>query len=219
MTITKKINPEKDKIVLSDFSLRHWDKNFTGTRITNYSAEDFLEEFNFLLKKYGNSAENEVRIIDGYADFCKLISIPNFTNARTGTLPITIENYVYLRSGYHSRNKKELPVLSRWLDLPIPPPTAKYLIIVVYSREQLMNEKLAESGDSVPICFKTFLDGADWGIVSIMGQMDWEEEPMKPITMMRNSLGLQEGGSGVSIDREKYIKSVEFWKTHATVKS
>jgi len=37
--------------------------------------------------------------------------------------------------------------------------------------------------------------------------------------MMRNALGTAEGGSGVSIDREKYKASVEFWSKNAIVKS
>ena len=41
------------------------------------------------------------------------------------------------------------------------------------------------------------------------------ECPMTPITIMRNALGRDEGGSGVPIDREKYRQSVEYHKTHA----
>lgn len=41
---------------------------------------------------------------------------------------------------------------------------------------------------------------------------------MDPITMMRNALGKEEGGSGVPLDREKYLKSVEFWKEYALIK-
>ena len=41
---------------------------------------------------------------------------------------------------------------------------------------------------------------------------------MKPITMMRNALGIEEGGSGVPIDREAYKKSVDFWSNNATVR-
>jgi len=36
--------------------------------------------------------------------------------------------------------------------------------------------------------------------------------------MMRNALGVTEGGSGVAINRVEYIKSVEFWNQHAVVK-
>ena len=38
---------------------------------------------------------------------------------------------------------------------------------------------------------------------------------MAPITMMRNALGVEEGGSGVPTDREAYRRSVAFWRTHA----
>lgn len=40
---------------------------------------------------------------------------------------------------------------------------------------------------------------------------------MQPITMLRNTL-VEEGGSGVSLDRDKYMASVDFWKGHATIK-
>lgn len=40
---------------------------------------------------------------------------------------------------------------------------------------------------------------------------------MDPITMMRNSLGVKEGGSGIPLDREKYRESVDFWSKNAIV--
>jgi len=43
------------------------------------------------------------------------------------------------------------------------------------------------------------------------------ETPMQPITMLRNSLGRQEGGSGVPINRDAYEKSVMYWDSHATI--
>jgi len=42
-----------------------------------------------------------------------------------------------------------------------------------------------------------------------------EEMPMAPITMMRNALGVAEGGSGVPLDPEAYRRSVAFWSAHA----
>jgi hypothetical protein len=41
---------------------------------------------------------------------------------------------------------------------------------------------------------------------------------MAPITMMRNALGKEEGGSGVPLSKEKYNESVAFWETHVTLK-
>lgn len=59
---------------------------------------------------------------------------------------------------------------------------------------------------------------APWGIISVKSQDVDHEIPMQPITMMRNALGKEEGGSGVSLDRQKYTESVNFWKTHSPVK-
>lgn len=204
-------------VELTEFAQRHWDKDFTGTRITSHTPEEFVSILNADLDLH-----QEVDVLPGYADFCKLVVVRNFTNARTGTLPITLENYHYLRTGYHSRRGEELPVLARWFDLPLPAPDAKYLIVVVYSRDQLLKEWKANAEKIKPdysVNDEYFPLEADWGIVAILGQMEAEEEPMKPATMIRNALGVEEGGSGVPIDREKYLKSVEFWKTHATVKS
>jgi hypothetical protein len=41
----------------------------------------------------------------------------------------------------------------------------------------------------------------DFGIVSIKPQDELHETPMDPITMMRNALGKEEGGSGVKLVR------------------
>lgn len=38
-------------------------------------------------------------------------------------------------------------------------------------------------------------------------------------TMLRNALGKDEGGSGVTLDRKAYTQSVEYWTSHATIKA
>lgn len=38
---------------------------------------------------------------------------------------------------------------------------------------------------------------------------------MDPITMMRNALGMEHGGSGVELDKIKYLESVEYWSKYA----
>ena len=49
---------------------------------------------------------------------------------------------------------------------------------------------------------------APQGIVSIKAQDVDYELPMNPITVMRNSLGKDEGGSGVPIDRDAYLEAL-----------
>ena len=73
--------------------------------------------------------------------------------------------------------------------------------------------------DALPKMVDLFSDGEDgWGVVAIMAHNGEAQEPMKPMTMMRNSLGIDEGGNGVPIDHKKYKESVEFWKGHVSVK-
>ena len=52
---------------------------------------------------------------------------------------------------------------------------------------------------------------------SIKAQDEDYETPMQPITMLRNALGKEEGGSGVPLDRDKYNASVAYWSEHAVV--
>ena len=86
----------------------------------------------------------------------------------------------------------------------IKPAEAEWIHLILYSREQMALE-----GDKVE---------ADWAIVSINGAASKEVEPMRPITSMRNALGVEEGGSGVAIDRKAYKESVEFWSKYIMIR-
>lgn len=141
-----------------------------------------------------------LQVLDGYAPFCKLHVHRNWTSTRCLAVPITEANRTLLRSGYEARARDELPVLVRWFE-GIDPPVAEYLIAILYSREQLQREGTVVS--------------ADWGVVGCMYTAEPMETPMAPVTMMRNALGVEEGGSGVPLDREAYRRSVEFWQAHA----
>ena len=59
---------------------------------------------------------------------------------------------------------------------------------------------------------------APWGIISVKGQLCDYELPMQPITMMRNALGRDQGGSGVDLDVQKYRDSVAFWSKYVSIK-
>ena len=212
------------KIKLTEFAKRHFDSKFGATKILDFSTIDFEDYIN---SEYSPSFSSCTK--DGYAPFCKLITIRNFTKTKTGTMPISIENYQYIRSGYSARTKEELPVFSRWLELPVSPPTANWLSLVLYSKKQIDKEAMVKHEKDVENwenCIFKIEDkpeppqpfDAEWGIVAILAQMSSEEEPMKPETMVRNALGITEGGSGIPIDKVKYAESVEFWSKNVTVK-
>lgn len=140
------------------------------------------------------------KVLDGYAPFCKLHVHRNWTSTRCIAMPITAENQNQLHSAYEARSSDELPVLVRWFE-GIEPPVAEYLIAILYSREQLTKEGTTVSGD--------------WGVVGCLYTSVPEEMPMAPITMMRNALGVEQGGSGVPLDQKAYRRSVAFWDAHA----
>lgn len=141
-----------------------------------------------------------LRVLEGYAPFCRLHVHRNWTSTRCLTLPITEANRHLLRTAYEARNSSELPVLVRWFE-GVEVPIADYLIAILYSREQLEKE-----GSPIE---------ADWGIVGCMYTSEPSEIPMAPITMMRNALGIGEGGSGVALNQDAYRLSVDYWSRHA----
>jgi hypothetical protein len=141
-----------------------------------------------------------LKVLAGYAPFCALNVYRNWTSTRCLTVPITEANRHLLRSAYEARASSELPVLVRWFE-GVEAPVADYLIAILYSSEQLAKE-------GSPIV-------ADWGVVGCMYTSDPNEIPMVPITMMRNALGVAEGGSGVPLEEAAYRRSVEYWNTHA----
>jgi len=202
----------KRTFFLDDFARRQWnDPHYGGTQIS-YDEEKFVQHVEA-------AHVNGKPLVDGYADFCKHVFVPNFIGARVGTVRITPSNEHLLKSGYSARTPAELPVLSRWFPAgQVEQPVAKVLDIIVYSREQLVMERAAQAKQQQQQTQDSdVLPDAPWGIISIKAQDEEFETPMQPITMLRNALGKEEGGSGVPLDRAKYLESVEYWKEHAVV--
>lgn len=179
-------------IVLTDFArTRLFPSKPRANTIQDLTAEGF--------ERWLNDDAPE-RVLEGYAPFCRLHAHRNPTSTRCLTAPITADNRHLLRSAYEARSREELPVLVRWFE-GVEPPVARYLLPILYSREQL-----AVEGSPIQ---------ADWGVVGCLYTMTPEEIPMAPITMLRNALGVEEGGSGVPLDREAYRASVAFWERNA----
>ena len=179
-------------IVLTPFArTRLFPRQPRGNTIRDCTAAEFEEYLN---------ANAPLKVLDGYAPFCKLHVHRNWTSTRCLTVPVTDANRHLLRTAYEARTREELPVLVRWFE-GVEPPVADYLVVILYSREQLAKEGSPIEGD--------------WGVVGCLYTREPEEIPMAPVTMMRNALGVEEGGSGVPLDREAYRRSVEFWENNA----
>jgi hypothetical protein len=184
--------PLRMTIALTEFArTRLFPRDSRGNAIQDCTPDEFERHLN---------AVPPERVLPGYAPFCALHVHRNWTSTRCIAVAIDDGNRHLLRSDYEARTRDELPVLVRWFE-GVRPPVASFLIAILYDRAQLAKEGTA-------------ID-ADWGVVGCMYTAEPEEIPMAPITMLRNALGVAEGGSGVPLDRAAYRRSVEFWSRHA----
>jgi hypothetical protein len=197
------------KIVLDPFCYKQFDKTKTNLFI-NFDKDEFTDKIN----NYYLSNKNSLK--DGYAPFCKHIFIENFTDMTPGYVEINETTEKLIETCYEARTEKELPVLRRFIPLKKVKDSlksSKYLDIILYSKEQIHKENLA-MGNQDPSADIDY----EYGIISVKPQNDNVEIPMDPITMMRNALGVEHGGSGVALERSKYMDSVNFWSRHILLK-
>eukprot|EP00007_Cunea_sp_BSH-02190019_P010290 CAMPEP_0174242694 /NCGR_PEP_ID=MMETSP0417-20130205/28782_1 /TAXON_ID=242541 /ORGANISM="Mayorella sp, Strain BSH-02190019" /LENGTH=197 /DNA_ID=CAMNT_0015322117 /DNA_START=154 /DNA_END=744 /DNA_ORIENTATION=+ len=193
----------KIPLVLDPFAKRQWtDPNYTGSRFPPGTESLFLQKVN----EFYQSEKGILK--PGYADFCKHLILPCFYDGvKVGAIEITDANRSLLQTNYAARTEKELKVLTRFFrsqDVEIP--NATFLDVILYSRDQIEKESAA-MGTAPP----TYEHDYEWGIISIKAQMEDFELPMAPITMLRNALGKDQGGSGVPLCRDEYNKSVAYW--------
>jgi Protein of unknown function (DUF3228) len=227
---TTSIMSTKPHVVIDPFCYRQFAENESSKSYSGTVFFDSMDDFTRIV----NERYSQDELQDGYAPFCKHLFLQNdFTDAKVNVLPITAENEHLLRSRYEARNEKELPVLTRSFprellvvastmeggannvdDFQLP--TAKYLDLILYSREQIEKENSAMNKGGASDDDES-TEKAPWGIVSIKAQDVPHELPMTPITAMRNALGKEEGGSGIPLNREHYMEAYYYWNTHAII--
>ncbi len=184
------------------FAKRQYRKSFHGTQVTPEIVAALIA-----------MVQNPYAVVPGYAPFCKIYTLSNVDASGAVHFPDIKSNVIsrqeaakrgaQYRTAYEARTEAELPVLVEWV-CGVEKPTAQFIHLVVYSKAQLAKEE-----DPIE---------ADWGIVLISGSESAELEPMKPITAMRNALGVTEGGSGVPLDQDSYRRSVDFWSRYVAIR-
>ncbi len=196
------------RLRLDKFCFRQWDDaSYPGTRMPpGVTREAFMKHV---------QAAGPLQLVDGYAPFCKHVFVRNFVQGlKAGAVALTEANKGLVESAYQARAEKELPVLVRWLPAERlgAREDAAWLDLILYSKEQTVAEcrAMGEADD-------TSGEAYDWGVISIKAQHEDCELPMTPATMMRNALGKEEGGSGVPLDRDKYLQSVAYWRDHVSI--
>ena len=201
------------KIEYDPFVTRQFSQNFSGTKVNLEIKDELLEVIN---DTYQYGLGDIGQLLDSEWSFCKYLVLPNEFGVKCAVRPITLDIYPYIRTDYSQRTPEELAVLTRYVQLPpgFKSADANYIVLVLYSKEQLQKEfKPKEEGQEF-----YFDDNVEWGIVSIMGTVLPHPDPLVPITIMRNTLGVEEGGNSMPINIIEYNKSVEFWRNYILVK-
>jgi hypothetical protein len=201
------------KIEYDPFVTRQFSQNFSGTKVNLEIKDELLEVIN---DTYQYGLGDIGQLLDSEWDFCKYLVLPNEFGVKCAVRPITLDIYPYIRTDYSQRTPEELAVLTRYVQLPpgFKSAEANYIVLVLYSKEQLQKEfKPKEEGQEF-----YFDDDVEWGVVSIMGTVLPHPDPLVPITIMRNALGVEEGGNGETLNRKVYNESVDFWSKHILVK-
>ncbi len=202
-----------NKIEYDPFVTRQFSQNFSGTKVDPEVKEELLVVIN---DTYEYGLDEVDQLLDSEWDFCKYLVLPNEFGVKCAVREITLDIYPYIRTDYSQRTPDELAILTRYVQLPpgFKSLEANYIVLVLYSKEQLEKEfKPKEEGQEF-----YFDDSVEWGVVSIMGTVLPKPDPLVPITIMRNALGVEEGGNGEKINRKVYNESVEFWSKHILVK-
>ena len=202
------------RIGISSFASRQFFTKNSSEEMEKVRNGDFdfipLTAQRFQKQLQSRLARGDGQLRKGYAPFCMGLYIKNWTKSLDCWREINTNNQHLGRFSYIARKSTELPVGEFYLedDGTINPKIASHLHIILYDYKQLMKE------DS-----EFIWDGfTEWYIICIKAQNVGYETPMTPITMMRNALGIEEGGSGVPLNKDEYTKSVIYHQKNARVK-
>ena len=226
------------RIELTNFVKRQWKPDFSGTKMISVDQEDLVRIINEISSDFANyekeiDASNFIIVPHKEWSFCKYLIFEDarFKDVKVATVKIDHTLIPYIRTSYSSRTPEELPILTRFLQIPKEAnytlPKAQYIGCVLYSREQLLKEYETETKKELSkdnVVFDEQIEkfelseDCEYGIVAIMGLNTPEMEPMIPITHMRNALGIKYGGNSTKINIEEYKRSIKYWSEYILVK-
>ncbi|MCK9446555.1 DUF3228 family protein [bacterium] len=186
-------------VAINEFAKRQLNKS-QWTHIP--SIEKFEE-----IRKLTEEKINNNDFSDGYAPFCKLITLV-VSEINSTIAKISDDNKHLLVTKLTKRREGEEEYETTFFpEGTVEPLPSKYITVIVYSKEQMEKEYKEFHGDT--------LTGSDWDIVSVNSEPYEGTAPMSPITMIRNASG--KGGSGHQYTLEELEISKDFWSKHALV--
>jgi hypothetical protein len=166
--------------------------DWPGTTITGIGADDFVSA---VLDRDG-----EWQTSKEYPEICQHLFVENdFTTTLQGVVQVVpgmaIKEDMAVRNG---TGREEKPFKVMWVDASdTEVPKAKYLNLILYSREHLANEGIDIE--------------SDWGVVTVLGVPTLEQTPPKRSTLERNAESIEAGGNGFDVTPEQYDDSDSYW--------
>jgi hypothetical protein len=134
---------------------------------------------------------------EGYMPGVQLVPVPA-EGFYAGVVALTPKTP--LQAVYAARCEDEAPFVEVRASATAKQP-ARAVDVVIYS-----HDVLAADGDAST--------DAPWEIISINARLDEEPEPLSPMAMARNFLGLP-GGSKAEYTAEDFARSIVYWSQHA----
>jgi hypothetical protein len=134
----------------------------------------------------------------GYMDGVKLVPVPA-DGFYAGVVALTAETP--LQAVYAARREGEEPYVEIRASAAAKQPAAA-VDIVIYS-----HDVLAADGDAS--------SDAPWEVISVNAKLTEGDEPLSPMAMARNFLGLPGGSQGAEYTAEDFAKAIVYWSQHA----
>ena len=135
----------------------------------------------------------------GRSNLNEVVIVP-MPSARFMTTTVAVDDQTSLQATNFRRREHEDPYVRVTAEGEARP--ANFAQVVLYSKETLgKNDERSRR--------------ADWEVVSIIAS-PVANEPMDPVTMMRNMRG-KTGGSQVNYTAEQLLDSIDFWSRHVKV--
>lgn len=135
---------------------------------------------------------------EGYMPGVKLVPVPA-EGFYAGVVALTPE--MPLQAVFAARREGEEPYVEIRASAAAKQPAAA-VDVVIYS-----HDVLAKDGDDS--------SEAPWEVISINARLDEQPEPLSPVAMARNFLGLPGGSTGAEYTAEDFARSIVYWSQHA----
>lgn len=162
--------------------------------VTRQTAESRFSHFEGTWEELRDLvADNFDKAKPGYKDGVVLVPVPP-DRFKSGVVELTSETK--LKTTFEPRREGEDHYLQT-VAIGAPKTPAKFVEIAVYSHATLLarNEQSTDK---------------DWEVVTILARATEGEEPMTPMTMARNMLGLT-GGTSATYTAEEFARAIVYW--------